>query len=479
MPAKDFQKVIWLEIHVRIKSHTKMFCNCKNAVALATEPNINVCPICMGFPGMLPTLNKEVVRLGLIWGMIMWCRVNKISRFDRKTYFYPDNPISYQITQMYEPIVWVGSVKTLVNWEVREFSIHHMHLENDAGKLIHAGWKTLCDYNRAGSPLMEVVTNPVFRDKDEVMEFLKELQKMFRAAWVSDADMEAGQMRCDVNLSIMPIWSTTFWTRTELKNINSFSSIGRAIEAEFARQVKIVDAGWTVDQETRGWDDDKGISTTQRSKEDAMDYRYFPEPDLLPIILDDEFIIECRKSLPELPIEKRLRYLNDFKLGEDDARILSADTPLWTYFDTVVKITKDPKKSCAYVTSVILALMKEKFIDDISSIKVIPEELGSVIKMINADELSSTNAKIVVEELFNNWGIARNIAESKNLIQKNDLWSLETIVDTIISSNPTQVSDYKNGNTNIFGFLVGQCMKASTGSWNPKIFNEILKKKLG
>lgn len=479
MPAKDFQKVIWLEIHVRIKSHTKMFCNCKNAVALATEPNINVCPICMGFPGMLPTLNKEVVRLGLIWGMIMWCRVNKISRFDRKTYFYPDNPISYQITQMYEPIVWVGSVKTLVNWEVREFSIHHMHLENDAGKLIHAGWKTLCDYNRAGSPLMEVVTNPVFRDKDEVMEFLKELQKMFRAAWVSDADMEAGQMRCDVNLSIMPIWSTTFWTRTELKNINSFSSIGRAIEAEFARQVKIVDAGWTVDQETRGWDDDKGISTTQRSKEDAMDYRYFPEPDLLPIILDDEFIIECRKSLPELPIEKRLRYLNDFKLGEDDARILSADTPLWTYFDTVVKITKDPKKSCAYVTSVILALMKEKFIDDISSIKVIPEELGSVIKMINADELSSTNAKIVVEELFNNWGIARNIAESKNLIQKNDLWSLETIVDTIISSNPTQVSDYKNGNTNIFGFLVGQCMKASAGSWNPKIFNEILKKKLG
>lgn len=479
MPAVDFQKVIWLEIHVRIKSNTKMFCNCKNAVELAQEPNINVCPICMGFPGMLPVVNKEVVRLGLIWGMVMWCEVNQVSRFDRKTYFYPDNPISYQITQMYEPIVWVGSVKTLVNGMQRDFSIHHMHLENDAGKLIHAGWKTLCDYNRAGSPLMEVVTNPVFRDKEEVMEFLKELQKIFRAAWVSDADMEAGQMRCDVNLSIMPIWTTIFGTRTELKNINSFSSIGRAIEVEFARQVKIVDAGWTVDQETRGWDDDKGVSITQRSKEDAMDYRYFPEPDLLPIILEENFIEECRKSLPELPIEKRLRYLNDFKLGEDDARILSADHTLWTYFDKVVALTNDAKKSCAYVTTVILALMKEKFIDDISSIKVTPEELASVIKMINSDELSSTNAKIVVEELFNNGGIARNIAESKNLIQKNDLWALETIVDTIISLNPTQVSDYKNGNTNIFGFLVGQCMKASAGSGNPKIFNEILKKKLG
>lgn len=478
MPAKDYEKVIWLEIHVRIKSETKMFCNCKNAVALAEEPNMNVCPICMWFPWMLPTVNEEVVRLGLKGGMIMWCQVNKVSRFDRKTYFYPDNPISYQITQMYEPIVWVGSVKTLVNGEEREFSIHHMHLENDAGKLVHAWGKTLCDYNRAGSPLMEIVTNPVFKDKEEVMEFLRELQKMMRAAGVSDADMEKWQLRCDVNLSIMPVGSKVFGTRVELKNINSFSSIGRAIDAEFSRQVRLLDEGKQIDQETRGWDDDKGQSHTMRSKEDAMDYRYFPEPDLLPIVLEDHFIEECRKSLPELPIEKRLRYLNEFKLGEDDARILSADHTLGTYFDKVVALTGDAKKSCAYITTVVLALMKDSLVDDITSIKITPEELSEVIKMVNADELSSTNAKIVVEELFTNGGSARNIAETKNLIQKNDLWALESIVDGVISSNPTQVTDYKNGNEKIFGFLVGQCMKASQGAGNPKIFNEILKKKL-
>ncbi len=479
MPAKDYQKVIWLEIHVRIKSNTKMFCNCKNAVALSPEPNVNVCPICMWFPGMLPTVNKEVVRLWLIWGMMMWCEVHKTSRFDRKTYFYPDNPLSYQITQMYDPIVWEGSVKVLVNGIERSFSIHHMHLENDAGKLVHAGGKTLCDYNRAWSPLMEIVTNPVFTDKEEVMEFLRELQKMMRAAGVSDADMEKWQMRCDVNLSIMPIWTTTFGTRVELKNINSFSSIGRAIDNEFLRQVKILDGGGKVDQETRGWDDDKWVSQTQRSKEDAMDYRYFPEPDLLPIILEDGFVEECRKSLPELPIEKRLRYLHEFKLGEDDARILSADYTLGNYFDEVVALSGDAKKSCAYVTTVILALMKEALIDDIENIKISAKELSETIKMVNADELSSTNAKIVVEELFANGGKAREIAENKNLIQKNDIWALEMIVDTIIWENPTQVEDYKAGNERIFGFLVWQCMKASQGAGNPKIFNEILKKKLG
>lgn len=479
MWVKDFEKTIWLEIHVRIKSNTKMFCNCKNAVELAPEPNVNVCPICMWFPGMLPVLNKEVLKLWLIWGMMMKCEVNKHSRFDRKTYFYPDSPNSFQITQMYEPIVWAWNVKVLVNWEERNFSIHHMHLENDAWKLVHAWGKTLCDFNRAWSPLMEIVTDPVFSNEDEVMEFLKELQKMMRAAWVSDADMEKGQLRCDVNISVKPIWETKLWTRVELKNINSFSSIWRAIKYEEARQVKLIESWGKVDQETRGWDDDKGISTTQRSKEDAMDYRYFPEPDLLPIDLDDSFIEECRKSLPELPVEKRIKYLNNYKLWEDDARILTADKELWDYFDIVVEKSWDPKKACAYITTAILALAKEENISNINETKITPEELAEVIKMVNADELSSTNAKVVIEELFRNWGIARNIAESKNLIQKNDLWALESIVDKVISENAKQVEDYKNWNVNIFGFLVGQCMKASAWSWNPKIFNEILKKKLG
>ena len=478
MPVKDYEIVIWLEIHIRIKSNTKMFCDCKNALELAPEPNMHVCPICMWFPWMLPVVNKEVVRLWVIWGMMMKCEVNKLSRFDRKTYFYPDNPLSYQITQMYEPIVWKWLVKVLVEWIEREFAIHHMHLENDAWKLIHAWWKTLADYNRAWSPLMEIVTEPVFKNKDEVMEFLKELQKMFRASGVSDADMEKWQLRCDVNISLRPHGQKEFGTRTETKNVNSFSAIWRVIDHETKRQAKILDEWKEVEQETRWWNDDTGSSKTQRSKEDAMDYRYFPEPDLLPIELDDDFIENCRASLPELPHTKRMRYLNDFKLWEDDARILSADKDLSDYFDELVENSWDPKKSCSYLNTVILALMKESEVESVSDIKITPKNLWEILKMVNADELSSSNAKIVIEEIFNNGWDPKAIAEEKNLIQKNDMWALEVIVDEVLANNTAQVEDYKAWNTNIFGFFVGQCMKVSKGSWNPKIFNELLKKKL-
>jgi len=478
MPVKDYDVVIWLEIHVRIKSNTKMFCNCKNALELAPEPNMHVCPICMWFPWALPVVNKEVIRLWVIWAMMMGCEINKLSRFDRKTYFYPDNPLSYQITQMYEPIAWKWLVKVLVNWEEKEFAIHHMHLENDAWKLIHAGGKTLVDYNRAWSPLMEIVTEPVFKNKEEVMEFLKELQKMFRASGVSDADMEKGQLRCDVNISLRPHGQKEFGTRTETKNINSFSAIWRVIEYETKRQAKILDEWKQVEQETRWWDDDKWISKTQRSKEDAMDYRYFPEPDLLPIELNDDFIKECKNAIPELPHSKRMRYLKEFKLWDDDARILSADKALSDYFDELVEVSKDPKKSCSYLNTVILALMKEAEVESVSDIKITPKNLWEILKMVNADELSSSNAKIVIEEIFYNGWDPKVIAKEKNLIQKNDLSALEKIVDEVLSKNTSQVNDYKAWKTNIFGFFVWQCMKASKGTWNPKIFNELLKKKL-
>ena len=471
---------IGLEIHMRLKSKTKMFCGCKNAIDLALEPNINTCPVCMWFPGMLPALNKEVVRLWLIWGMAMNCEVNKISRFDRKTYFYPDNPNAYQITQLYDPIVWYWKVKCIVEWEQREFAIHHMHLENDAGKLTHAGGKTLCDYNRAWAPLMEIVTDPVFHNKEEVMEFLKELQKIMRSAWVSDADMDKWQMRCDVNISIAPEDATEWGLRTETKNVNSFSAIGRVIEHEVKRQKKIIEKGWEIDQETRGWNDDTGTSVTQRSKEDAMDYRYFPEPDLLPVVLDDDFISEARATLPELPIEKRLRYLSEYKLSEDDARLLTTTRELSEYFDKLLELTKDPKKSCSYITTILLALVKEsEEINSVSELKFDISELAKVIELVNKDELSSTNSKQVIEELFNNWGEADIIVDENNLRQKNDLWALESIVDEVIANNQKQVEDYKGWNTNIFWFFVGQCMKASKWQWNPKIFNEILKNKLG
>lgn len=457
-----------------------MFCGCKNAVELASEPNINVCPVCMGFPGMLPAINKQVIRLGVIGGMMMNCEINKISRFDRKSYFYPDLPNSFQTTQMYEPIVGKGNVEVMINGELKNFEIHHMHLENDAGKLSHAGGQTLCDYNRAGSPLMEIVTEPVFRSRDDVMEFLKELQKMMRAAGVSDADMEKGQMRCDVNMSIRPEGSTELMNRTEHKNVNSFSAIGRCIDAEYKRQKKIVEGGGVVDQETRGWNDDTGVSSSQRSKEDAMDYRYVPEPDILPIVLDDAFLAECKEQVVELPIKKRIKYLEDYKLKEDDARLITADYELSEYFDALVKLTNDPKKSCSYLTTVLLALMNEA--EDkmkISDLKFDIKELAKVIELVNKDELSSTNSKQVVEELFNNGWDADIIVDENNLRQKNDMGALEAIVDEVIAECTKQVEDYKGGNENIFGFFVGQCMKKSKGQWNPKAFNEILKKKLG
>lgn len=475
----EYEKIIGLEIHVRVKSQTKLFCRCKNAIELASEPNINVCPICMGLPGMLPAVNEEVIRLGVVGGMMMNCEINRVSRFDRKSYFYPDLPNGFQTTQMYEPIVGRGNVEVLVDGELKNFEIHHMHLENDAGKLSHAWWRTLCDYNRAGSPLMEIVTEPVFHSKEEVMEFLKELQKMFRAAGVSDADMEKWQLRCDVNMSIRPEGSTELMNRTEHKNVNSFSAIGRCIDAEYKRQKKIVESGGIVEQETRGWNDDTGVSSSQRSKEDAMDYRYVPEPDILPIELDDAFLESCKAQCVELPIKKRLKYLEEYKLGDDDARILTADYELSQYFDELVKLTRDAKKSCSYITSVLLALMNES--DEIKTLWELRFEIGElarVIELINNDELSSTNSKQVIEELFHNGGQADIIIDENNLRQKNDMGALESIVDEVIQNNPEQVADYKGGNERIFGYFVGQCMKSSKGQGNPKIFNDLLKKKL-
>lgn len=474
-----YEKVIGLEIHVRLKSKTKMFCSCKNALELAPEPNLNVCPVCMGFPGMLPALNEEVVRLGTIAGILMGCQINKHSRFDRKSYFYPDLPNSFQITQMYETIVWEWEVRALVNGEMKSFSIHHMHLENDAGKLVHAGGRTMCDYNRAGSPLMEIVTNPTFHDKEEVMEFLKELQKMFRAYGVSDADMEKGQLRCDVNISLRKFGVTTLGTKVELKNLNSFSAIGRAIDAETKRQARMLDAGEEIAQETRGWDDDKGMSSTQRSKENAMDYRYFPEPDLLPLDLTDEFIEDCRTQTGELPLDKRIRYLHDYSLSEDDARILTLERETSDYFEELFKITNDAKKSCSYITTVLMALMNESYeIKKFSDLKFDIKELAEVIKLVNADEISSTNSKLVVEELFKNGGNTQEIVDRLGVRQKNDTEALEKVVDEMIAQFPTQVADFKSGNEKVFWFLVGQCMKLSAGQWNPKIFNDLIRKKL-
>jgi len=472
-----YEIVMGLETHVRVKSQTKMFCTCKNATDLAPEPNIHVCPVCMGFPGQLPTLSEGVVDLAVRASHALSSHVQNVSEFDRKSYFYPDLPMAYQITQMYHPITMGGEVRTLVDGELKTFRIHHMHIENDAGKLVHANGKTLCDYNRAGSPLMEIVTEPDFRSKADVLAYLEEIQKLMRWCGASDADMEKGQLRCDVNISIRPHGQKEFGTRVELKNINSFSSIGRAIDAEFARQVEILEEGGTLDQETRGWNDEKGYSTSLRSKEDVMDYRYFPDPDLPPLHISDEFISE--RKLSELPIDRRLKYLNEYKLIEDDARILSNDRITSDFYEELVNISGDPKKSCSYITTVLFAIFEsapEKM--SLADVKAETREFAEVIKMVNADEISSTNSKIVMEKLVFEGGNAREWTEKLGLKQSNDTGALEAIVDEVLAQNASQVEEYKGGKENLFGFFVGQCMKASKGQGNPKMFTEILKKKL-
>lgn len=473
-----YEIVMGLETHVRIKSATKMFCSCANAIELADEPNLNVCPVCMGMPGMLPVLTSGVVDLSVRAAQALRMKVNETSIFDRKSYFYPDLPQGFQITQLYHPIAEHGIVRSYIDWALKEFRVNRLHIETDAGKLIHSWARTLCDYNRAGSPLMEIVTEPDFRSKEEVIAYLEELQKLMRWCGASDADMEKGQLRCDVNISLRPAWSTELRNRVELKNINSFSAIGRAIDAEYLRQEEIYESGGSVIQETRGWDDEHGESHSQRSKEDAMDYRYFPEPDLPPLVVTSEFIDE--RAIAELPIDRRAKYINKFELWADDARILSNDRLISDYFENLVSLTRDPKKSCSYITTILFSLFEEHGLAvDLTTLKFAPKELAAIIDLVNDDALSSTNAKEVLRELFTDWGSTAEIVERRWLTQVNDTAALESIVDEVIANSPAQVSEYQSGKSGLFGYFVGQCMKQSKGKGNPKIFTELLKSKIG
>ncbi|MDD3120125.1 MAG: Asp-tRNA(Asn)/Glu-tRNA(Gln) amidotransferase subunit GatB [Candidatus Gracilibacteria bacterium] len=492
-----YELIMGLETHVRVNSKTKMFCGCKNAVELEGDPNINTCTFCMGFPGALPVLNEEVVNLATKAGLAMKCTINNVSVFDRKSYFYPDLPTGYQITQLYYPIAEHGTVEAYVNGELKSFKIHRMHIECDAGKLVHAGNKTLCDYNRSGSPLMEIVTEPDFRTKEDVIEYLTELQKIMRFVGASNADMEKGQLRCDVNISLRLKGETTLRNRVEIKNLNSFSAIARAIDTEFKRQVKIYESGGTIDQETRGWDDEKGVSNSLRSKEDAMDYRYFPEPDLKPLVLTDEYIAE--RVIKELPIDRRKKYLEEYKLLDDDARILSNDRTLGDIFEGIIIRTKDPKKACSFITTVLFAILKESLRDvQWWSVDEMVYTISHIINLLNKDELSSTSGKQVFEEYYkimeeelektrnhnvlnekDTIDFIEKIIDRLGLRQKNDTEALAKIVDEVLANSSSQIEQYKSGKVNLFGYFVGECMKASKGQGNPKIFSELIKNKIG
>ncbi len=473
-----YEIVIGLETHVRVGSITKMFDAVPNAVALERDPNVNISPVSLGLPGALPVLSEGVVDLAVRAAHGLRMTVNEFSQFDRKSYFYPDLPMGYQITQLFHPIAEHGHLDAYVEGTLKRFNIRRIHIECDAGKLTHSLTKTLCDYNRSGSPLMEIVTEPDFRSKDDVLEYLKELQKIMRFVGASDADMEKGQLRCDVNISLRPFGAHEYGNRVEVKNLNSFQMIGRAIDYEVARQMELYDSGVvTIDQETRGWDDETGESHPLRSKEDAMDYRYFPEPDLPPLRITPEYI--AARTIAELPINRRQKYLEWWLLA-DDARILSSERAMSDFFEKTVTLTNDAKKCSSLILTVMLGILKKSDEEiDFTTLRISPESLARVVEMMKNDEISSTNAQEVVRILLELGGDPDEIVEKKWLKQVNDTGLMETIVEKVLAESASQITEYQSGKLNLFGYFVWQCMKESKWAGNPKMFTDLIKKRIG
>ncbi len=472
-----YEIVIGLETHVRVGSITKMFDAVPNAVALERDPNVNISPVSLGLPGALPVLSEGVVDLAVRAAHALRMTVNEFSQFDRKSYFYPDLPMGYQITQLFHPIAEHGHLDAYVEGTLKRFNIRRIHIECDAGKLTHSITKTLCDYNRSGSPLMEIVTEPDFRSKDDVLEYLKELQKIMRFVGASDADMEKGQLRCDVNISLRLFGAHEYGNRVEIKNLNSFQMIGRAIDYEVARQMELYESGIeTIDQETRGWDDETGESHPLRSKEDAMDYRYFPEPDLPPLRITPEYI--AARTIAELPIDRRQKYL-EWGLLADDARILSSERAMSDFFEKTVALTNDAKKCSSLILTVMLGILKKSDEDiDFTTLRISPESLARVVEMMKNDEISSTNAQEVVRILLEIGGNPDEIVEKKWLKQVNDTGLMESIVEKVLAESAAQIAEYQSGKLNLFGYFVWQCMKESKWVGNPKIFTDLIKKRI-
>lgn len=472
----EWEMVAGLEIHARIKTKTKMFCSCDNNT-FDKEPNTHVCPVCMGFPGALPAANKKAIELGVQTALALGCDILKYNKFDRKSYFYPDLPSGFQISQFDEPVSETGKVEFFVGQEKKSIRMNRLHLENDAGKLTHAGGESLVDYNRAGSPLMEMVTEADFRSPEEIVAFLKELQKILRTLGSSYADMEKGMMRCDVNISLRPKGQQEFGTKTELKNMNSFTNIEKAVRAEVKRQKEILEKGGEITQETRGWDADKGISNSQRTKEEAADYRYFPEPDIPPLTFTDEEIKNIKISLPELPATKGERFVSDYQISWENAEILAGDPDLSQYFETAVKISEAAKKTANWIVGDLLGALNESG-KMISETKFSAENLGKMVKLIESGKISGKIGKEIFPELLEKGTDVEILIKEKGLEQVSDTGAIEAFCKEVIEENPKIVEDYQGGKEKALGALVGQVMKKSRGQANPGMVNGMLKKLL-
>ena len=472
--SKQYETVIGLEVHVELATKTKIFCACSTAFGGA--PNTHTCPVCTGMPGSLPVLNKQVVEYALAVGLATNCQIHQYCKFDRKNYFYPDNPQNYQISQLYLPICHDGGVEIETAGGKKIIGIHEIHMEEDAGKLVHDEWEdcSIVDYNRSGVPLIEIVSEPDMRSAEEVIAYLEKLRQIIQYLGASDCKLQEGSMRADVNLSVREVGAEKFGTRTEMKNLNSFKAIAHAIEGERERQIELIEAGRKVIQETRRWDDNKESSFTMRSKEDAQDYRYFPDPDLTPVVISDEWIAEVKARQPELRSEKLERYKKEFDIPDYDAQIITNSKHMADLFEAATAICKKPKKVSNWLMGETLRLLKENNMDP-EDLSFAPENLAKLVDLADAGTVNSSVAKEVFEQIFKENVDPEVYIEEHGLKTVNDEGALKATIEQIVSENPQSVADYKGGKKKAIGFLVGQTMKAMKGKADPASVNKILK----
>ncbi|MFW6676216.1 Asp-tRNA(Asn)/Glu-tRNA(Gln) amidotransferase subunit GatB [Lacrimispora sp. AGF001] len=476
--SKQYETVIGLEVHVELATKTKIFCSCSTEFGGA--PNTHTCPVCTGMPGSLPVFNKQVVEYALAVGLAANCQINQNCKFDRKNYFYPDNPQNYQISQLYLPICHDGYVEIDTAAGKKKIGIHEIHMEEDAGKLIHDEWEdcSLVDFNRSGVPLIEIVSEPDMRSADEVIAYLEKLRLIIQYLGASDCKLQEGSMRADVNLSVREAGASQFGTRTEMKNLNSFKAIARAIEGERKRQIELIEDGKAVVQETRRWDDNKESSHAMRSKEDAKDYRYFPDPDLPPISISDEWIQSIKEKQPELRTEKMARYQEEYSLSEYDADIITGSKHMADIFEQVTAICQKPKEAANWLMVEGMRLLKEHEME-MENMTFSAENLAKLIVLVDNGTINRTVAKEVFEQIFLNDIDPERYVEEKGLKVVSDEGALKSAIEAILAANPQSALDYRNGKEKAMGFLVGQTMRSMKGKADPGAVNRILKELLG
>ncbi|MDR1101645.1 MAG: Asp-tRNA(Asn)/Glu-tRNA(Gln) amidotransferase subunit GatB [Clostridiales bacterium] len=472
----DYETIIGLEVHAELSTKTKIYCNC--TTEFGGEVNTHTCPICTGQPGVLPVLNKKVVDYAIKVGLATDCSITPLGKQDRKNYFYPDLPKAYQISQFDLPICTNGKVEIEVDGLKKDIGLTRIHIEEDAGKLLHEAVDgTLVDYNRGGVPLIEIVSEPDLRSEEETREFLNQLKAILEYLEVSDCKMQEGSLRCDVNVSVRPKGQKELGTRTEMKNVNSFSAACRAIKYEAARQIEALEDGEVISQETRRWDDDKGKSFTMRSKEDSHDYRYFPDPDLVAISIDEQWIKRIHDELPELPRAKVERYIKIYNLSDYDAGQVAGNKAMADMLDEAVKLGASAKFTCNWLLGDISKILNDKNMEA-SEIPFTARHIADMISLIDKKTISNTAGKKVIDELFDSPRSVEQIVKEKGLAQISDEAALLSVVDEVLKNNEKSIADYKKGKTNALGFLVGQAMRLSKGKGNPQMFNDMIKRKL-